>query len=560
MPLENSETLKNIQNNLYTLKALIVDRSAHGRESLSTMLSTLGVLQVDAVKAETQALQSAQKTAFDLIFTELHLEDGSTGIDLIETLRNNEWLPNTAIHMVVSAERSFQHILTLAENAPDDYLVKPLETETLKTRLLRALFRKQHVLGEILRAMDQHNFPGALAACERAALAYPEFLPDIQRNTGDLLLQLGKFKEAEQHYLSIMRDKPAPWARKGLGQALLEQGKLDDAARLANAVIQENPHFLSAYDLLANALEQQGKMADAQAVLQQAADAAPLNPERQKIVGEFAARKQDWPSAVRAFSKVMERRRGTSQSQVEDFTRLAMAHIAQKNLAAARQLASGLEHDFRQDKLAHLAALIVLTLCGAAENKTSEVKQLLEQASAAFQGYQRDKKAQPIPVSILCDLAHAALSGGRTEMGHALLRDIASTHHDAVHVIQRVKSIFVEHDQADAGQDLMTSVNDEIVELNNRGVLAARGGDLQKAVDLLIEAADRVPNLQFLANAAKAIFTLINQKGWDEELAQRGAMYLRQAWQKDRQNSKVASARALYSAVLEKYGKPELRR
>lgn len=559
MPADNSDAFKDLETQLGGLNALIVDRSAHGRESLSSMLFDIGVLQIQSVKLGSEALSAANKQVFDIVLTELHLEDGGTSIDLVETLRNNEWIPRTAIHFVVSAERSFQHILSLAEYAPDDYLLKPVETETLKNRLLRAFFKKRCVLGEILQGLDKHNFPGALAACERAALAHPDFVSDIQRIEGELLIQLSKSKEAEQHYLNIMRDRPAPWARKGLAQALLEQGKLEESARLAKAVIQENPHFLSAYDLLAEALEQQGKIAEAQTILQQAADSSPLNPERQKIVGEFAARCRDWNAAARAFSKVMERRRGTAQSQVEDFTRLAMAHLELNNIATAEQVASNLEHDFRQDKLAHLAATMIQTLCAVAENKAALVKPLLEQSQAALQAYQRDKKAEPIPVSILCDLAHTLLSGGKTEIGHSLLRDIASAHHDSLRVIQRVKSIFVQHDQADAGQELMSSVNDEIVELNNRGVLAARSGDLQKAVELLTETADRVPNIQFLVNAAKAIFTYINQHGWDDTLAQQGISYLRQAWQKDRHSSKVASARAVYSAVAEKFEKPEIR-
>ena len=63
-----------------------------------------------------------------------------------------------------------------------------------------------------------------------------------------------------------------------------------------------------------------------------------------------------------------------------------------------------------------------------------------------------------------------------------------------------------------------------------------------------------MPNLQFLVNAAKAIFTLMDKKGWDNELAGRALDYLQRAQRKDRKSAKVASARELYVSVAKKYG------
>ena len=63
-----------------------------------------------------------------------------------------------------------------------------------------------------------------------------------------------------------------------------------------------------------------------------------------------------------------------------------------------------------------------------------------------------------------------------------------------------------------------------------------------------------VPNLQFLINAAKAILTLIDKKGWDEDLAAKARDYLQRAQRKDRKSQKVASAQELYVAVAKKYG------
>jgi hypothetical protein len=72
---------------------------------------------------------------------------------------------------------------------------------------------------------------------------------------------------------------------------------------------------------------------------------------------------------------------------------------------------------------------------------------------------------------------------------------------------------------------------------------------------MLIQAADKVPNLQFLVNASKAIFTLLDKRGWDHNLAAKGSEYLERAQRKDSKNRKLASARELYVTVAKKYGK-----
>jgi hypothetical protein len=131
---------------------------------------------------------------------------------------------------------------------------------------------------------------------------------------------------------------------------------------------------------------------------------------------------------------------------------------------------------------------------------------------------------------------------------------VAAENHEDRSMIAQIQGVFSKTGNAEAGQSLLAKVGREIVELNNRGVLAARGGDLDASVQMLIEAAERVPNMQFLVNAAKAIFTLLDRKGWNEALGERGLRYLQMAQAKDMNSTKVISARELYQRVARKYG------
>jgi hypothetical protein len=91
---------------------------------------------------------------------------------------------------------------------------------------------------------------------------------------------------------------------------------------------------------------------------------------------------------------------------------------------------------------------------------------------------------------------------------------VAAENNEDQHLLGQIDQVFAKTGHADAGKELMEQVSREIVELNNQGVMAARSGDFEGSVKLLIQAADQVPSLQFLINAAKAIFTLLDRKGW----------------------------------------------
>ena len=72
------------------------------------------------------------------------------------------------------------------------------------------------------------------------------------------------------------------------------------------------------------------------------------------------------------------------------------------------------------------------------------------------------------------------------------MRQMAAENHEDQHLINHITSVFERTGQAAAGKAILDQVG-KIVDLNNRGVMAARSGDLDGAVKLLIQAAERCP-------------------------------------------------------------------
>ena len=554
-PLDNEEMLLVLQQTLTKKRVLIVDRHSPARDSLRLMLGALGVTAVHGAGNSAEVIRQVTANRFDIILSDFVLDDGRDGQQLLEELRHAHLIPLSTVYLIITSERGYTNVVALAELAPDDYLIKPFTADQLQARLVRAIYKK-YVLRKIYEKMEQGSLQEALIACDRVIQQQPVYMLDALRFKGELLHTLGRTAEAEEVFRRVLEGRDVPWAKMGLATALRDRGALNEAEQLAEQVTQDAPNYLSAYDFLASVHEAQGKFQEAQQTLQRAADASPHNTVRQRMVGDVAARNKDLQAAEKAYGKVIERSRGSSLRTVDDFANLSRVYVQRGNVVASRKIASDMKRELRGNSQAELAALVSESLCLEAEGSPDKARQLVDQALALQEQIQTTEAASGKPVSqrLAVDLAHACYAMGKEEAASKIMRQVAAENHEDAHLIEHITQVFEKTGQQDAGKSLLEEVSREIIELNNKGVMAARSGDLEGAVKLLIQAAEQVPNLQFLVNAAKAIFTLMDQKGWNVELAAKAQDYLERAQRKDRKSVKVASARELYGAVAKKYG------
>lgn len=554
-PLDDDAILQVLQQSLTKKRVLIIDRHSPARDSLRLMLGALGVTMVHGAGNSAEVIRQVKTNRFDLIMSDFVLDDGRDGQQLLEELRHAHLIPLATVYLIITSERSYTNVVALAELAPDDYLIKPFTAEQLQARLLRAIYKK-HILRKIYEQIERGALQEAIVACDRIIQQHPQYMYDALRFKGELLHQLGRTNEAEAVFRRVLEGRVVPWAKMGLATALRDRGALGEAEQLAEQVTEEAPEFLSAYDFLASVHEAQGRLVDAQRALQRAADASPHNTLRQRLVGDVAARNKDLPAAEKAYGKVIERSRGSSLRTVDDFANLSRVLVERGNVVASRKIAADMKREWRGDKQAELAALINESLCLQADGSVEKARQLVDTALELQKALEVEtaEKGAHVSQRLTVDLAHACYATGKEDTGARIMRQVAAENHEDAHLIGHITHVFEKTGQPDAGKAMLDQVGKEIVELNNKGVLAARSGDLEGAVRLLIQAAEQVPNLQFLVNAAKAIFTLLDKKGWDEDLAARAIDYLRRAQRKDRKSPKVASARELYVAVAKKYG------
>ncbi len=547
----SGELLHKLSKELARMRVLLVDRHTAARNSLRIILSTLGVTMVHSAGTSAEVLRQVKANAFDIILSDYYLEDGRDGQQLLEELRQKHLISLSTVFMVITAERAYNNVVSVAELAPDDYLIKPFTAEQLQRRLARAIYKKQF-FEKVFLHLDNGAYADALTTCDALIGREELFALDTLRFKGEILNVLGRYEEAQAVYKQVLESATVPWARMGLAIALRGQDQLAEAEALGTALIDEFPEYLAAYDFVASVREENGALSEAQQVLLRAAEISSNNSLRQRMVGDIAMRNNDLDTAERAYGKVLERHRGSTLGSIDDYTNLTRVMIDNGHTEGAKKITKELRRDWRGKSQGELAALVMDSLCAHHEGEPEKARQALEKALALHQEISAEPGEHSQKISI--DLAHACLVSGNEAKAQDILSQVAGENNEDRNMIAHIENVFVKTGHADAGKILLAKVGREIVELNNRGVLAARSGDLEGSVQMLIQAAEQVPNLQFLVNASKAIFSLLERRGWDDELGKRGLRYLEMAQAKEMRNPKVLSARQLYCQVSRKYG------
>jgi FimV-like protein len=552
-PTSTAEYLQSLGKELARKRVLLIDRHPSARNSLRIMLSSLDISAVHNAGTTAEVLRQVKANRFDILLSDYILDDGRDGQQLLEELRQQHLISLSTVFIIITSERAYHNVVSVAELGPDDYLIKPFTADQLQGRLVRAVYKRQF-FGKVYEHLDNGSFVEALAACEVLIGRDGGFLYDTLRLKGEILNALGRYDEAQTVYQQVLENRMVPWARMGLAIALRGQEQLVEAEALGESIVEDFPEYLAAYDFVAGVREEMGKLAEAQEMLHQAAVISPNNSLRQRMVGDVAVRNDDLDAAEKAYGKVLDRHRGSSLKNIDDYTNLSRVMLDRGHTEGAKKVSQELRRDWRGSKQGELAALVMESLCAEKEGEPAKAKQALDKALTLQNALQAEGKEGSVSQKLSVDLARACLASGDEATAQEILRKVAAENHEDRSMIAHIQGVFAKTGNEAAGQALLAQVGKEIVELNNRGVLAARSGDLEASVQLLIEAAERVPNLQFLVNATKAIFTLLERKGWDEEMAERGLRYLQMAQTKDMRNARVVSARELYQRAARKFG------
>jgi len=256
-------------------RAMIIDGSPMTRSILTSQLREFGFEKVTQCARLSEARDYFNESAFDVVLCEHNFgHEAPSGIDLVDELRSKQMLPMSTVVFMLTGEASYARVAEAAETGLDGYLLKPHKANQLHERLRLACYRKDS-FREVFTAMEQKAFDVAADLCLERYQHRGLFWLYAARVGAELLMRIGRFQEAQELYEAIAEAKTAPWAKLGVARAMMESGNTVGAANALGALLEEDPSFADAYDVMARAQFELGNVAQARATYKMACEMTP---------------------------------------------------------------------------------------------------------------------------------------------------------------------------------------------------------------------------------------------------------------------------------------------
>lgn len=534
--------------NVYAdLTVLLIEPHAGMRSTLHNMLNVGGVSKIEHAVSSGTAIRPLKARAYDVILCEYDLGDGQDGQQLLEDLRHNNLISLSTVFFMVTAERSYEKVVSAAELAPTDYILKPFTAEILLDRIARAVERRTLFL-PIYQLMEQGNLREAVTACSAAEAKDSRYTIDFMRLRAELHVTLGEPAAAEPIYTQLFEMRAVAWARLGLAKTLFMQNRLDEAETMLSSLVDQNQKFLDAYDWLAKTHEANGELARAQEVLTNAVAISPHAVRRLRKLGEIALESGDNDTAERALSQVVSKARFSEFRDPEDHVRLVRTLIGrgatQQAATVIRDLDKTMGGSPKADTCRALSASMVHTHTGDTARAVEELGKAVD-ACRDSAGISSDMK---MVLAKSC-LAHD-MEAGATEV----MLDVMSNATDN-RALSKAMKIFEQAGRQDLADSVSKESRRRVVELVSAGAEKAKLGDYRGAVELMTEAVQKLPNNpQVVFNAAIAVLKCLENTGWDGKLGEQARAYIDSARRLEPSNPRLAPLAELYQVIARKYG------
>ncbi|MCZ2720683.1 response regulator [Marinomonas sp. 15G1-11] len=298
-------------------KILIIEDLAEMRFMLKSLMSSLGFNDIDLEATGQAALKAVMQKHYDIVLSDYNLGGTIDGQQILEVTRKTYALDHSTIFIMITADTAYESVVSVLEYQPDSYLVKPFPPEAFVRRLKRVQEQKK-VFEAVNRLRMEEDFEGVELEAKKIMKKNPSYKNICSKIIGESLYSRGLYKEAKVHYLLILQqNKNLAWAYYGIAQCEFKLGAVAAAAKNLEQTITVSRHYLSAYDLLADAYEKLKQPENAQAALQKAIDVSPKALERSTRLGKLSQKVKDWETAELSFARVVRLARDSSYEKAE---------------------------------------------------------------------------------------------------------------------------------------------------------------------------------------------------------------------------------------------------
>ena len=535
-------------NELDGLSALIIEPHAGMRASIHSMLGLCGLTKIDHAGSANNAVRHLTLKSFDLVLCEYDLEGGQDGQQLLEDLRHHKLISLSTMFFMVTAEGAYTKVVSAAELAPTDYILKPFTADRLLERIGRALQRR-NVFMPVYQFMEVGNQREAIAACIEGMTAHPRYVIDFLRLRAELHMFLGEPAEAEPIYLQLIEAKAIAWARLGLAKTLFMRERFFEAQGMLENLVDSNKKFVDAYDWLAKTHAAVGQLEKSQAVLAEAVAVSPHAVRRLRKLGELALETGDTETAERVLKQVVSKAKYSEFRDPEDHVKLVQTLVRKGDPVQAAAVIRDLDKSMGGQKNVGVCSAISSAMVH--EYTGNEVR-LNESLTAALAGA---KDASGLSSDTKMELARNCLTNNMEQGAADVMRDVMQNAPNSA-AMAKAMGVFEKAGRADLAHSVAQESRQRVVDLVGAGATKAREGDFHGAVALMAEAVARLPdNPQVVFNAAVAVLKCLENNGWEERLAQQAIALIDSVRRLDPVNPKLPALAGLHQQILTRYGR-----
>ncbi|MYM98815.1 tetratricopeptide repeat-containing response regulator [Duganella vulcania] len=493
---------------------LLVDDFVGIRQLLRESLRNLGAKHIDQAASGGEAMMLLSKTRYDVVLCDYNLGDGKNGQQVLEEARIRNLMLPSSVWLMVSAEKSVESVMGAAEHQPDAYIIKPITEGVLLTRLNR-VWNKKQIFREIDQAFADKDYLRAARLCDEQIAHNRLHEIDLLRMKATLLLKSGEPEQARKVYEQVLEERDYNWARCGLAKILMNNGELDAALTMFQAVITDNRFYIDAFDQLAKTFQLQGKTEEAFGVLEKAAKLSPNSVPRQRALGQTALKLGNIPVAEKAFRKCIEIGEYSVMKTVDAFFGLARVCAQKNDTKEAIRLLNAAVHQFGGDQV-ELRAKITE---GLVYHETGDYRRA-RKSGDELEAMLADETKQRPDTDTCLDMATLLFAVGVKEAPVGLLCYITRNNHDNAPLLEDVQKIFDKARMTDEGVELIKASRKEAADMMNKGVLLWKTGKLVEAVEWMRVARKALPhNMRILFNSAQILISQLQQTGYVRELA-----------------------------------------
>ncbi len=422
-------------------RCLVVEVNPDMRADLKRTLVDFGSTNVDTAGHASEAIELCQRHQYDIVLADYDLGKGQTGQQLLEELRFQSLLKNTAIFFMISSELAVQHVVYAIEYQPDDYVSKPINRENLRPRLDAAVMRNE-ALQEVKKALDQRRPRSAIAACQDVVAEGGKYQNDAKKLLGELLCQQKMYDEAILLYDAIPANSRPLWASVGLAKALIGLKELDKAEAALKAVIADNEYCVEAHDTLSKVYQAKNKFDQAQQALITAVSISPISASRQREMGKVCLASGDKNAAAHAYRAAIKHSKNSCQESAEDFTNLSSTLsqliVEQKNPELANEAIEAIQYaDKKYGRQPVVQMRLQLVNADIYENIGDKEKADKANSKALEVFSDLNFSVVENTSTQLCiDCAKAFMERGKYDEGERLLQEVAKLNNDSQLAIQ----------------------------------------------------------------------------------------------------------------------------